>query len=218
MKDSQFETTLMAVSSEYTEYIVKLGNSEDKEFNMMRFKPPHKCDLEKLTNPKLERQEIEAEEKIDEGDGSEYRQKEREEARRRRRGYRPRKVNPSDQPWILKEGKKDGRHFIGRKEGAFNSSASYYVMALGGDNSFEAYPISNWYDFIPPVKYNFLNDEEAEERFEKRHKTLNYFTIMVNKRIKDQDEHAEEQPTTKVYISLQWMNVITLRRICLYTR
>jgi hypothetical protein len=160
MKDSQFETTLMAVSSEYTEYIVKLGNSEDKEFNMMRFKPPHKCDLEKLTNPKLERQEIEAEEKIDEGDGSEYRQKEREEARRRRRGYRPRKVNPSDQPWILKEGKKDGRQcvnviskqtglkvvsFIGRKEGAFNSSASYYVMALGGDNSFEAYPISNWW-------------------------------------------------------------------------
>jgi hypothetical protein len=113
-----------------------------------------------MLQPKLERQEIEAEEKIDEGDGSEYRQKEREEARRRRRGYRPRKVNPSDQPWILKEGKKDGRQcvnviskqtglkvvsFIGRKEGAFNSSASYYVMALGGDNSFEAYPISNWW-------------------------------------------------------------------------
>lgn len=49
------------------------------------------------------------------------------------------------------------------------------------------------YDFVPPVKYNYLNDEEAEERFEKRNKTLNYFSIMVSKRIKENDGTAEEE-------------------------
>ena len=48
------------------------------------------------------------------------------------------------------------------------------------------------YDFVSPVKYNYLNDEEAEEKFEKRNKTLNYFSIMVSKRIKEKDEGSEE--------------------------
>lgn len=48
------------------------------------------------------------------------------------------------------------------------------------------------YDFVPPVKYNYLNDEEAEEKFEKRNKTLNYFSIMVSKRIKEKEEGSEE--------------------------
>lgn len=53
------------------------------------------------------------------------------------------------------------------------------------------------YDFVPPVQYNYLNDEEAEERFEKRNKTLNYFSIMVSKRIREKEgkevEEAEEK-------------------------
>lgn len=48
------------------------------------------------------------------------------------------------------------------------------------------------------MKYKYLNDDEAEERFEKRNKTLNYFSIMVSKRIKDQDgEEAEVEEKSK---------------------
>lgn len=49
------------------------------------------------------------------------------------------------------------------------------------------------YDFIPPVKYNFLNEEEAEARFEKRHKTLNMFSVMVSKKLKSKQEGGEEE-------------------------
>ena len=64
--------------------------------------------------PTLERQVItktveEAEELPETGEGSEYGRKRREEARRRRRGYRARTANPDDQPWVLKERKKGGK-------------------------------------------------------------------------------------------------------------
>lgn len=47
------------------------------------------------------------------------------------------------------------------------------------------------YDFVPPVKYNFLDADEAEERFEKRNKTLNYFSIMLGKKLKDSEDGEE---------------------------
>ena len=47
------------------------------------------------------------------------------------------------------------------------------------------------YDFVPPVKYNYLDADEAEERFERRDKTLNYFSIMLSKRLKGQQEEGE---------------------------
>ncbi len=50
---------------------------------------------------------------------------------------------------------------------------------------------------MPPVKYNYLNDEEAEERFEKRNKTLNYFSIMVSKRIKESAGGVDEEQVLK---------------------
>ncbi len=49
------------------------------------------------------------------------------------------------------------------------------------------------YDFIPPVKYNFLNEEEAEAQFEKRNKTLNYFSVMVSKRLRDQEGVGDDK-------------------------
>ena len=55
------------------------------------------------------------------------------------------------------------------------------------------------YDFVPPVQYSYLNDDEAEERFEKRNNTLNYFSIMVSKRIREKEgkESAEPEEKTK---------------------
>lgn len=34
--------------------------------------------------------------------------------------------------------------FIGRKEGTVNASSSYFILTVGQDGAFEAYPIKNW--------------------------------------------------------------------------
>lgn len=47
------------------------------------------------------------------------------------------------------------------------------------------------YDFKPPVKYNYLDADEAEEKFEKRNKTLNYFSIMLSKKLKHSEDGEE---------------------------
>ncbi|XP_064382370.1 general transcription factor IIF subunit 1-like [Halichondria panicea] len=177
-----------------TEYRVKLGKSIDKNWHVMRFKPPHKCDLETLTNPTLDRKAVKRQDgNPEEGEGSEFGKKRREEVRKRKRGYDIRRANPDDQPWVLKERKREGKHFVGRKEGTVNSSSSYYILTVSEDKAFEAYPIESWYDFIPPVKYNFLNEEEAEAQFEKRNKTLNYFSVMVSKRLRDQEGVGDDK-------------------------
>jgi len=54
-----------------------------------------------------------------------------------------------------------------------------------------SYFYSPRYDFVPPVKYNYLDADEAEERFERRDKTLNCFSIMLSKRLKGQQEEGE---------------------------
>ena len=42
------------------------------------------------------------------------------------------------------------------------------------------------------MKYNYLTAEEAEEKFERRNKTLNYFTIMLSKKLKNQEGEDRE--------------------------
>ena len=41
------------------------------------------------------------------------------------------------------------------------------------------------------MKYNYLDADEAEAKFESRDKTLNYFSIMMSKRLKGQQEEGE---------------------------
>ena len=45
-----------------------------------------------------------------------------------------------------------------------NSNSSYYVLTHCQDGTFEALPISGWYDFVPTIKYNYLDAEEAEKK------------------------------------------------------
>ncbi len=87
----------------------------------MRFKHPHKCEIDKLVDvslsnrfilgyhfkflcpvqPVLHRQEVPEREETEE-------EAKRREEWRRKRKFRPRKQNPDDQPWVLREKKKDG--------------------------------------------------------------------------------------------------------------
>ena len=71
------------------------------------------------------------------------------------------------------------------------------------------------YDFVPPIKYNYLKDDEAEERFEKRHKTLNYFSIMVSKRIKEKEGDNDEMKKGTGAISSE-VRTNVLMCLCVY--
>lgn len=46
---------------------------------------------------------------------------------------------------------------------------------------------------MPPVKYNYFDADEAEAEFEKRNKTLNYFSVMLSKKMKNSEEGEEEE-------------------------
>lgn len=45
------------------------------------------------------------------------------------------------------------------------------------------------------MKYNYLDADEAEQEFERRNKTLNYFSIMVSKKMKSSEEGEEGGPS-----------------------
>lgn len=53
-------------------------------------------------------------------------------------------------------------------------------------------PIHNWYNFTADIKYQTLTADEAEEEFGRREKTVNYFSLMVKKRLMDNKEDLEE--------------------------
>ncbi len=144
------------------------------------------------------------------GAGSEYNRDNKELARRRKFGFMPKKTSIEDLPWILTskaattESTKDSKtstssstaaskdkQYIGKKSVSENSS--YFVFIKCADGGFEAHPLEDWYSFAPHKTYKTLNFEEAEEEFKRRHKILNKYVIMANKRRnKEGDEDDED--------------------------
>ena len=53
-------------------------------------------------------------------------------------------------------------------------------------------PVNNWYNFTADIKYQTLTADEAEEEFGRRERTVNYFSLMVKKRLMDNKEESEE--------------------------
>ena len=181
------------------EYTVKLCTDPTSRTHIMRFPMPGGLDLASLENPRLERQlpagVVRDDNAPEFGAGTEYGQKEREEARRRRRSaYRRRVPTADDFPWLLRSGKKKEKSkYTGRKEGGIQQSASYYLFREVDSDTFEAVPVSSWYNFTPNINYDTLTAEEAEQQFEKRHKTLNYHAVMVQKRLQGTAEGEDSQ-------------------------
>ncbi|NWV39071.1 T2FA factor, partial [Grantiella picta] len=137
---------------------------------------------------------IYAEEELPEsGAGSEFHRKLREEARRKKYGIVLREFRAEDQPWLLRVNGKTGRKFRGVKKGGVTENASYYVFTQCPDGAFEAFPVRNWYNFTPLARHRTLTAEEAEEEWERRNKVLNHFSIMQQRRLRDQDEEEEDK-------------------------
>lgn len=132
------------------------------------------------------------------GAGSEYNRELREEVRRKKYGIVARRYKPEAQPWILKVGGKSGKKFRGIREGGVGENAAFYVFAHAPDGAIEAYPLTEWYNFQPIQRYKALSAEEAEHEFGRRKKVMNFFSLMLRKRLKGDDDEPEDPEETKL--------------------
>ncbi|XP_031567889.1 general transcription factor IIF subunit 1-like isoform X2 [Actinia tenebrosa] len=144
-----------------------------------------------MSRPTASTQEKEEDSMPKSGAGSEYGRERREEARKRRRGYGKKVEDPDAAPWNLKIGGKGGKRYSGRKEAGINENSNYYILTQCPDGAFEAVPVTSWYNFTPNINYRTLTTDEAEEEFLRRDKTVNYFSLMVKKRLQNNDDEEE---------------------------
>ncbi|XP_006896422.1 PREDICTED: general transcription factor IIF subunit 1 [Elephantulus edwardii] len=181
-----------------TEYIVRVPKNITKRYNIMAFNAADKVNFSTWNQARLERdlsnKKIYQEEEMPEsGAGSEFNRKLREEARRKKYGIVLKEFRPEDQPWLLRVNGKAGRRFKGVKKGGVTENTSYYIFTQCPDGAFEAFPVHNWYNFMPLARHRTLTAEEAEEEWERRNKVLNHFSIMHQRRLKDQDQDEDEE-------------------------
>lgn len=175
----------------------------------MRFNATLNVDFAQWRNVKMERDTaLQANRQMEEeipkfGAGSEYNREMKEELRRKRFGINPKKFKPEAQPWILKTGK-NGKKFRGIREGGVGENAAFYVFTHAPDKAIEAYPLNEWYNFQPIQRYKSLSAEEAELEFGRRKKVINYFSLMLRKRLKgdegddgNEDVGGDEKKGTK---------------------
>lgn len=121
------------------------------------------------------------------GAGSEFGREAREEAIKKK--YRTKSEN---QPWILKVNNNSKKKFKGLKQGGFGNNMAYYVFVQTPQDTIEAYPIEEWYNFKPIQTYKTLSAEEAEELINKKTQILDYNNIMIRKRLRNDDEDEDE--------------------------
>ncbi|KZC13126.1 General transcription factor IIF subunit 1, partial [Dufourea novaeangliae] len=189
----------VAVTPSIQEYSIRVPKNNKKKHNVMRFNATLNVDFSKWTQVKMERENNMKEYKgVEEempkfGAGSEFGRDAREEARRKKFGITSRKYKPEDQPWILKSGGKTGKKFKGIREGGVSENAAYYVFTHAADGAIEAFPLHEWYNFQPIQRYKALSAEEAEQEFSRRNKVMNYFSLMLRKRLRNDEEGADDE-------------------------
>ncbi|XP_062891914.1 general transcription factor IIF subunit 1 [Mobula hypostoma] len=190
-------------SQAVTEYIVRVPKNNTKKHNIMAFNAADKINFSTWTQAKMERdlsnkKIYQEEEQPVFGAGSEYGKKLREESRKKKYGIVTREFKAEDQPWLLRVNGKAGRKFKGQRKGGVTENASYYIFTQCPDGAFEAFPVNAWYNFVPVAKHKTLTAEEAEEEWGRRNKVVNHFSIMLQKRLKDQDREEGEEEEEKV--------------------
>ncbi|XP_037959170.1 general transcription factor IIF subunit 1-like [Teleopsis dalmanni] len=102
------------------------------------------------------------------------------------------KHRPKAQPWVLQLEKNTAKKFKGTRHGGFDENAAFYALVDTPDGATEAYRIKEYYKFQPIQRYTTLSAEEAEHEFGRRNKILNYFNIMMRKRLKRGDKEEKE--------------------------
>uniref|UniRef100_A0A672F5Y7 Transcription initiation factor IIF subunit alpha n=1 Tax=Salarias fasciatus TaxID=181472 RepID=A0A672F5Y7_SALFA len=169
-----------------------------KKYNIMAFNAGDRVNCSSWTQARMERdmsaRRIYGEEETPEGAaGSEFGKKQREEARRKKFGIVTKEFKVEDQPWLLKVNGKAGKRFKGIKKGGVTENASYYIFTQCPDGAFEAFPVHGWYNFTPQAKHRTLTAEEAEEEWGRRNKVVNHFSIMLQRRLREQERGEDEE-------------------------
>uniref|UniRef100_A0A8C7NNN6 Transcription initiation factor IIF subunit alpha n=1 Tax=Oncorhynchus mykiss TaxID=8022 RepID=A0A8C7NNN6_ONCMY len=169
-----------------------------KKYSIMAFNSGDKVNCSSWTQARMERdmsnRRMYGVEETEEGAaGSEFGKKQREEARRKKFGIVTREFKVEDQPWILKVNGKAGKRFKGTKKGGITENASYYIFTQCPDGAFEAFPVNGWYNFVPQAKHRTLTAEEAEEECGgTRNKVVNHFSIMLQRRLREQERGPDD--------------------------
>uniref|UniRef100_A0A7N8X3I1 Transcription initiation factor IIF subunit alpha n=1 Tax=Mastacembelus armatus TaxID=205130 RepID=A0A7N8X3I1_9TELE len=189
-------------SSSATEYTVRVPKNTSKKYNIMAFNAGDRVNCSTWTQARMERdmsaRRMYGEEETPDGAaGSEFGKKQREEARRKKYGIVTREFKVEDQPWILKVNGKAGKRFKGLKKGGVTENASYYIFTQCPDGAFEAFPVHGWYNFTPLAKHRTLTAEEAEEEWGRRNKVVNHFSIMLQRRLREQERGEDEEDETE---------------------
>lgn len=108
-------------------------------------------------------------------------------------------------PWQLKVGSgKSARRFKAVREGGVSDNASYFVFfKIPDQNTYEVCPINDWFNVSATQRYKALSAEEAEKKYEQRHKMLNLFSVMHLKN-KETNEEGEGKGSFKVSEKDEW--------------
>jgi len=181
------------------EYSIRVPKNSRKNYHVMRFNSVLNVDFSQWGGVKMEREnnlkhfKFMKEEQPKFGAGSEYGREAREEARRKKFGIVTKQYKVEDQPWILKVGGKTGKKFKGIREGGVAENTAYYVFTHAANGGIEAYPLNEWYNFQPIQRYKALSAEEAEQEFGRRNRVMNYFSLMLKKRLKNDEDGEEEE-------------------------
>ena len=156
------------------EFVVRVPQrDETKKYHVMKFRSSLNQDLSKWSSCKMVRENnqkvVQANIPQDDdpkfGAGSVFGKDMKEEARLKKLGIVRKKYDPDAQPWMMKVNGKGGKRFKGTREGGVSDNTSFYVFTHGSDGAFEAFPISEWYNFIPMQRYKV------------RHKTSSLFKM-----------------------------------------
>jgi len=191
--------------SEPDSYAVHVSRKKSRKYSMMRFNVPsielnnwNKKDIEIERDMSKKRSyDLKSDALPQFGEGSEYRAREKEIARKMLLGHKIKKFDIEAQNWKLsvsdfveeKEGKKKKdrktKKFTGVKVGGIDDSSMYFVMHQREGGIFEAFPVEDWYNFKPEIKHRTLNFEEAEAEWERRDQIINKYALMQQKRDDD---------------------------------
>ena len=92
------------------------------------------------------------------GAGSNFGKDMKEEMRLKKLGIVRKKYDPNAQSWLMRLNGEVGRKY----RGGVAANTTFYLFSHGKDGAFEAFPISDWYNFTQ--RYKTLDAGEAEER------------------------------------------------------
>merc|ERR1712131_463389 len=183
---------------------VNKGRDRGEKYSMMRFNVPIElAKWNQIDNFSVELRrdmskqriyDLKADELPQFGEGSEYKAREKEIARKMMLGHKIRKFDIDAQAWKMqvKQKDKEVKKYTGTKEGGIGDSSMYFVMRQSQGGAFQATAVEDWYNFKPDIKHRTLTHEEAEVEWERRETIRNKFSFMNSKRLDDQIEGMED--------------------------